>query len=582
MKSRFMKGEYLPTLNILASSKRTDQSFLESYIEMKRRNESKNTLVIDEPQWVIRTDKDSPNKFCVAVGNKFLNSEVLPLSVTEKDLQIYRDKGFTILKVPMGYYENFIDDIDVALTDIAGISTTNSTKYISGIKWAECKKEVFKNPFNKEILEVGDSVDDKAQYSDFFDLSKVDSSLKSRPLYMHLDMSVSRDKTGIAGVWIAGKAPTQEGVPDSKELYYKLAFAVSIKAPKGHQISFEKNRQFIYWLREQGFNIKSISTDSFQAVDMGQTLTAHGFNYQVTSVDKVDKVDEHTYVCKPYLVLKNAIYERRIEVFPTTLLTEEIINLERNNNGKIDHPMGGTVGCFTGDTKVRLVDGRSLSFIDLVKEYKNNKQNFVYSFNEQTQRIEPKPIKKAWCTLKNQPLVAVTLDNGETIKCTLNHRFMLRNGEYCEAQTLLPSDSLMPLSILHSVAIIEFLNEKADVYDIEVADNHNFALDAGVFVHNSKDQADAICGSIFDASQCAKEYAYDYGEILDNIEKVNVSGAEDNKKQINVEFENELRKMSDPLAKINEQHKNDSFIDYGTGKAVPLTQSYIKDGIIVW
>lgn len=90
-----------------------------------------------------------------------------------------------------------------------------------------------------------------------------------------------------------------------------------------------------------------------------------------------------------------------------------------------------------------------------------------------------------------------------------------------------------------------------------------------------------MCGSIFSASQCAKEYAYDYGEVLDNIEKVNVSGVEDNKKQINVEFENELRKMSDPLAKINEQHKNDSFIDYGTGKAVPLTQSYIKDGIIV-
>jgi intein/homing endonuclease len=134
MKSRFMKGEYLPTLNILASSKRTDQSFLESYIDTKKRNESKNTLVIDEPQWVIRTDKDSPNKFCVAVGNKFLNSEVLPLSVTEKDLQIYRDKGFSILKVPMGYYENFLDDIDIALTDIAGISTSNTTKYIAGFK----------------------------------------------------------------------------------------------------------------------------------------------------------------------------------------------------------------------------------------------------------------------------------------------------------------------------------------------------------------------------------------------------------------------------------------------------------------
>ena len=39
----------------------------------------------------------------------------------------------------------------------------------------------------------------------------------------------------------------------------------------------------------------------------------------------------------------------------------------------------------------------------------------------------------------------VTLDNGEEIRCTLNHRFMLCNGEYKEAQHLQPGDSLMPL-----------------------------------------------------------------------------------------------------------------------------------------
>ena len=56
MQSRFMKGEKLPTLHILASSKRTEQSFLESYIEMKKKNNSKTTRIIDEPQWIIRTD----------------------------------------------------------------------------------------------------------------------------------------------------------------------------------------------------------------------------------------------------------------------------------------------------------------------------------------------------------------------------------------------------------------------------------------------------------------------------------------------------------------------------------------------
>ena len=246
MQSRFMKGDRNPTILVLASSKRTEQSFMETFIEGKKKNESKTTKVVDEPQWVIRTDKDSGRKFKVAVGNKFLNSEVLPLNVSEEDLDIYRNKGFKILEVPIGYYENFIDDIDIALTDIAGISTSNVTRYISGPRVASIEKSELQNLFTKEIITVGDSADDLTQYSDFFDLNRVDRNFIDRPMYIHMDLSESGDKTGIAGVWIIGKKPHQEGIPDSKELYYRLAFSVSIKAPKGHAISFEKNRQFIY------------------------------------------------------------------------------------------------------------------------------------------------------------------------------------------------------------------------------------------------------------------------------------------------------------------------------------------------
>ena len=61
MISRFGKGTYLPTMNIIASSKDSEQAFMESYIEMKRQNESKTTLIVDEPQWIVRNDKGSPN-----------------------------------------------------------------------------------------------------------------------------------------------------------------------------------------------------------------------------------------------------------------------------------------------------------------------------------------------------------------------------------------------------------------------------------------------------------------------------------------------------------------------------------------
>ena len=54
----------------------------------------------------------------------------------------------------------------------------------------------------------------------------------SKPLFIHLDMSISGDKTGIAGTWIIGKKPTVDGNA-GKDLMYQLAFSTSIEAPKG-------------------------------------------------------------------------------------------------------------------------------------------------------------------------------------------------------------------------------------------------------------------------------------------------------------------------------------------------------------
>ena len=337
MISRFGKGTYLPTMNIIASSKDSEQAFMESYIEMKRQNESKTTLIIDEPQWVVRNDKGSPNdpgSFYVAIGNKFLAHELLPVDATEAEVEAYREKGYVMLKVPPIYREAFEDNLDLALTDNAGISTSSSTKYISGVRLNQTKLDSYQNPFTKDVIEVGNSPEDYLQYANFFDLSRVSTVDKSRPLFIHLDMSLSGDKTGIAGVWITGKR--NSGSADaSKELEFKLAFSVSIKAPKGFQISFEKNRNFIRWLRDSGFAIKGVSSDTFQSAQIQQQLKADGFNTKILSVDRVDS----DKVCKPYAFLKSAIYEMHVKLYKKCdLLTEELTSLERLSDGHIDHP----------------------------------------------------------------------------------------------------------------------------------------------------------------------------------------------------------------------------------------------------
>ena len=340
MKSRFLRGTYLPTLNIIASSKNSEQSFLEDFIESKVRNESKNTLIVDEPQWIVDSRKDSPIRFWVAVGNKFLANEVLPIDANDDLVAEYRAKGYNMIHVPIGYRENFVENLDGALQDIAGIATASSLKYISGMKWNECINEQIQNPFTKEILEVGDNKEDTTQYYDFFDLSKVPSELKRKPLYVHLDMSISGDKTGIAGTWITQKVASDSDTDQSKTLFYRLAFSCAIKAPKGAQISFNKNKQFIYWLKQQGFNLKKVTSDTFQSAPVLQDLKANGIDCDILSVDRLTGEGKNK-ICEPYHYFKSTIYEHRIEAYKTNLLTEEIVGLERLSDGHIDHTSAG-------------------------------------------------------------------------------------------------------------------------------------------------------------------------------------------------------------------------------------------------
>lgn len=353
MISRFGKGAFLPTLNIIISSKDTDQSFLDSYINTKQENESQTTLIIDEPQWVVRNDKGTPGdpgSFYVAIGNKFLAHELLPLNADEELVESYRSKGYSMLLVPpaKGFREAFETNLDQALMDMAGLSSASATKYISGVRLNQTKVDTYKNPFTKDVITVGNAEDDYTQYANFFDLSRVSAHDISRPLFIHLDMSVSGDKTGIAGVWITGKRPTVDGDDSSRSLNYKLAFSVSVAARNGYQISFEKTRNFIYWLKERGFAIKNISADTYMSAPVLQELQSAGFKTNILSVDRItssESLDKNGRVikqCIPYAFLKTTIYERHIEIYQKCdLLTEELIGLERKADGHIDHTKEG-------------------------------------------------------------------------------------------------------------------------------------------------------------------------------------------------------------------------------------------------
>lgn len=134
-----------------------------------------------------------------------MENALLPKNADDNTIKQYTDKGYTILMVPIGYWENFNQDLDGSLRDIAGISVGASSNFISGSRLVQCVDEDFKNPFTKEIIKVGNDPNDVQQYYNFFDMSCVPKSLMAKPLFIHIDPSLSGDKTGLAGTWIIGK-----------------------------------------------------------------------------------------------------------------------------------------------------------------------------------------------------------------------------------------------------------------------------------------------------------------------------------------------------------------------------------------
>ena len=101
-------------------------------------------------------------------------------------------------------------------------------------------------------------------------------------------------------------------------------------------------------------------------------------------------------------------------------------------------------GCFTGDTKVSLLDGRELSFLELLDEYGYDGKFWVYSCTSDGD-VVPGLAHSVHKTNVSTRIAIVKLDNGEEIKCTPDHRFMLRDGSYVEAKDLVSGSSLMPL-----------------------------------------------------------------------------------------------------------------------------------------
>lgn len=181
----------------------------------------------------------------------------------------------------------------------------------------------------------------------------------------------------------------------------------------------------------------------------------------------------------------------------------EVLLTVANSGGKFDNTSYHH-SCFTGDTRVKLADGRDITFEELSHEFAEGKDNYCYTVDTKG-RISVEKIVFSGITRNTNELVCVTLDSGEQIHCTADHRFLTRDGFFVNAEDLKPGMSLMHGRLGHTndcfvgydaiwdnnlnkyVLCVEHISidTPVDVYDLTVSgDNHTFLLSSGVFVHN--------------------------------------------------------------------------------------------------
>ena len=102
-------------------------------------------------------------------------------------------------------------------------------------------------------------------------------------------------------------------------------------------------------------------------------------------------------------------------------------------------------GCLTGDTCVETLSGKIKTMKELADE---GKETWIYSYDIKKNKVVPALASAPRKTSSNVEVWRVVLDNGAVVRCTPDHRFLLRDGTWSEAKDLKRGSSMMPFHLM--------------------------------------------------------------------------------------------------------------------------------------
>jgi intein/homing endonuclease len=98
--------------------------------------------------------------------------------------------------------------------------------------------------------------------------------------------------------------------------------------------------------------------------------------------------------------------------------------------------------CLELNTKIPLFDGRVLTLKEIINEFENGKENWIYSCDPHTGKIVPGVIDWAGVTRKNTETIKLFFNNGKYLICTPDHKIPVMGKGFVEAQHVQLTDKL--------------------------------------------------------------------------------------------------------------------------------------------
>jgi hypothetical protein len=322
---------------ITLSSTRYKNDFLDQRIDEVRKHSLPNIVTMRRKQYeVVPQDRFSGGRFSLLVGTDRYPTRVL----TEADVpgQTYPERG-RVLQVPVEYRAKFLTDPEGSLRDIVGIATdsieafiTQRHKLVDSVeRWRARGEPVLCAGYEYELATEGMSQWDDAA------LKALTEEQKKAARWVHVDLSLSKDPAGIAVLRYDGHVTRRDpdtGIMESLPTAVVEAL-IQLRPSPQRRVDIAEVRRFVTQLITfYGLNIREVTFDGFQSAESIQSLIRAGVRSRLVSLDRDPE---------PYVELRRAFYEDRIDMCDSEVARIELANLEfLSDKNRIDHPPKGS------------------------------------------------------------------------------------------------------------------------------------------------------------------------------------------------------------------------------------------------